>query len=147
MNLPNKWSSDLIGKDKGKAKAAADHIINTPDLEAWQCLIDYSECIFSYIKEKAGNNLVKVINQNNSSNVFMLFKYYAEEWDEYLAIGLAKINSNQITNKVLNLLKNGTQEEKAYAAKYFSKLENRESQEYLFEASKQNFEPLRYNAA
>ena len=42
MNLPNKWASDLLGKDRQKAQIAAEHIINTPDIEAWQCLIDNS---------------------------------------------------------------------------------------------------------
>ncbi|EKE03732.1 MAG: hypothetical protein ACD_20C00157G0009 [uncultured bacterium] len=147
MNLPNKWASDLLGKDKQKAQTAAEYIINTPDIEAWQCLIDNSEYIFSYIKERAGKNLVKATNTNNVENILSLIKYHSTDWDDCIAECLKNNANETINNKLQEMLNSGTAEEKAYIAKYYSYVAINQVKDALFEATKDKYDPLRFNAA
>lgn len=147
MLLPNKLANDFVGKDKNKSLQAAKEILDKPDLEAWQCLIEKSEYLFDYIKEKAGTNLINSINKDNVNNLFQLIKFYSEDWDRFIAEGLCKFKNEDLNNQMLNILKNGTNEEKTYAAKYFACNEYNEASLVLFECSKSSFEPLKINSA
>ncbi|OGH97561.1 MAG: hypothetical protein A2104_02995 [Candidatus Melainabacteria bacterium GWF2_32_7] len=147
MNLPNKWASDLLGKDRQKAQIAAEHIINTPDIEAWQCLIDNSDYLFSYIKERAGQNLVKATNNDNIENIFDLLKYHSPDWDNCIAECLKNYSNDTINKKILDLLISGTIEEKSYTAKFFYYINNNDASKALFEATKEEYQPLKNNAA
>ena len=80
MNLSNAVTSELLGKNKEKARAAAENIINNADIEAWQCLMENTDVLFSYIKEKAGERLIKAINKDNAENVFNLFVETFHVW-------------------------------------------------------------------
>ncbi|MFH0702552.1 MAG: hypothetical protein V2B14_03315 [bacterium] len=147
MNLSNKWTSDLTGKDKAKAQQAAEHILNTPDTEAWQCLIENTDYLYSYIKEKACKHLINAVNKDNFENIFQLLKYYSEDFDEYIAEILSKFASEELNLKVFELLKSGSLEEKAYSAKYFVFVNYNEISETLFDAAKSDYQPLKNNAA
>jgi hypothetical protein len=147
MNLPNKWASELLGKDKFKAENAAKHIINNSDIEAWRCLIDNSDYLFSYIKEKAGKLLAKEINSNNTEKVSSLLNYHSSDWDGYIAQAFSKCSDENLNVRFLELLKNGTEQEKAYAAKYFCYVNYENAANALFEASKLDYQPLKINTA
>ena len=112
MNLSNQRSSDLIGKDKNKAKEAAEYILNTPDIDAWQCLIENSDFIFGYIKEKGGVNLINAANKDNLENIFALLKYHSSDWDGYIAEILSKHSSQELNKRLLNLLNVGQSKKK-----------------------------------
>lgn len=147
MNLPNNWTSELLGKDKNKAEKAAQHIINTSDIDAWRCLVDNSDYLFSYIKDKAGKFLVNAIVKDNLEKVFPLLNYHSPDWDGCIAQALSKFSDENLNIKVLNLLKAGTEQEKAYAAKYFCFIKYEDAAVTLFEAAKSDYQPLKVNAA
>ncbi len=147
MNLPNKRAAELLGKDKFKSEKAASKIINDTDLDAWRCIIDNAEFIFSYIKEKAGRKLAFAINKNNYNNVFEFFKYYAEELDYFLVEPLTKVDIDQVKPKMLELLSAGSVEEKAYAVKYLGLINDTDNAKLIFEQYKESFEPLKVNVA
>ena len=147
MGLQNKWASDLLSKDKQKAQAAIAHILNTPDHEAWECLMESSDYIFSYIKDRIGQNIAANINNTNIENVFSLLKYHSADWDYYIAEGLKNNSSDIINTRLLDLLSSGTAEEKSYAAKYFSLAGSDNAKNALFAAAREDYEPLRNNAA
>jgi HEAT repeat protein len=147
MNLPNKKTSELLGKDKNKAEKAAQHIINNADIEAWKCLIDNSDYLFSHIKAKTANLISKSITKDNIENVFLLLQYHSSDWDECIMHALAKFSDDSLNKRVLELLKSGSQEEKAYAAKYFYFVDYSESANVLFETAKSDYQPLTINSA
>ena len=147
MNLPNQWVSDLIGKDNQKGKEAAEHILNTPDLEAWKSLIENSDYLFGYIKEKAGIKIVNAANKDNLVNIFEMLKYHSPDWDGFIAEIFVKMSDENINSRLLSLLQTGSKEEKAYAAKYFTLITDDEAKQALFEAAKSTFQPLKNNAA
>jgi len=147
MILPNNRASELLGKDKNKAAKAAEHIINTPDIEAWKCLIDNADYLFGYIKEKAGKFLAKAINKDNIEKVFSLFSYHSYDWDGYLVQALSDYSDENLNIKFLELLKTGTDQEKAYAAKYFCFVDDKNAASVLFDTAKSDFQPLKINSA
>ncbi len=147
MNLPNKRAAELLGKDKFKSEKAANKIINDTDLEAWKCIIDNAEFIFSYIKEKAGRKLAFAINKDNYTNIFKFFKYYAEELDYFLVEPLTKLDTDKVKPQMLELINAGSVEEKAYAVKYLGLINDADSAKLIFEQYKENFEPLKNNVA
>ena len=147
MNLPNSTTSELLGKNNEKARKAAENIINNSDIEAWQCLMENTDVLFSYIKEKAGQRLAQAINKDNLENVFKLFKKHEGDWDDYIAEALSNFSSPELNHKMIEILKNGTVEEQTYAARYFCHVNEPEAAEALFEASKKYYLPLRNNAA
>jgi len=149
MKLENKYASDLTSKDKSVALSAAKHIIDTVDMEAWRCFVENSDNIFDFIKQNIAKYFSQVIDENNYKNLFELFKLHSFDWDEcFIQILLRFSYSNEeLTEKMLELLQHGTEDEKAYAAKFFSFIPNEKANYYLFDAYSINYEPLKYNAA
>ena len=147
MKLENQTAAELLGKNKQKAQIAAKNIINIPDIDAWKCLLDNSDYVFSYIKEKAGKTLVNEINKENSDKIFELLKFHDNDWDEYIAAGLSKIADKKLNEKMFELLKEGSFEEKTYAARYFCLVKYPQACQDLFAASKEYYQQLKSNAA
>lgn len=147
MNLSNKTTSDLLGKNKEKARKAAESIINNIDIEAWQCLMENTDFLFSFVKEKAGELLIQAINKDNLENVFHFFKKHEGDWDDYIAEALGNFSSPELNCKMIELLKSGSVEEQTYAAKYFCYIKEPQAADALFESSKKYYLPLRNNAA
>lgn len=137
MGLSNSMANNLISKDKEKSKNAAYHIINDPDLEAWKCLTENADYLFSFIVQKAGEKLASQINKENLGKVFQLLKYHAPVFDDYIAEGLTRFADEELNSEMVYLLQEGTFQEKAYAAKYIGKIQLEMASDLLFEASKQ----------
>lgn len=147
MNLPNKLAAELVGKDKNKSKNAAEQIINKPDKEAWKCLVDNSDYIFSHIKQKSANLLTSCINKENLNNVFSLLQFHSPDWDDIIMESIAGYSDDELNNKFVELLKKGENVEKAYAAKYFSFVHKPDTAKILFETAQSDYLPLNINSA
>lgn len=147
MKLENQTAGDLLGKNKQKAQESAKRILNTPDLEAWQCLLENSDYIFNYIKDKAGKTLANEINKENTENIYKLLKYHQGDWDEHIAEGLSRIADDEINEKMLEYLQTGFVEEKTYAARYFCIINYPKATQALFNASQSYYQPLKSNSA
>lgn len=149
MKLDNEFATDLTSKDRNVALAAARHIIDNSDMAAWTCFVQNSDNIFDFIKQNIGKYFAEVIDEDNYMNLFNLFKIHSFDWDECLIQILLRFSylNYDLNEKMLDLIQNGTEDEKAYAAKFFSFLPNEKANYYLFEAYSVNYEPLKYNAA
>ncbi len=119
MQINNKKVRDLIGKDRNRSKQAAADILNLPDIEAWQNLIENSEYIFDFIKEKIGIILKENITGDNVQNIFSLMKIHSPDYDSFVVEGMSNFADNELNAKMLELLTSGSEDEKSYAAKYF----------------------------
>lgn len=147
MKLANKWTSELLGKDRKKYDTAAIHIANTPDIEAWNCLIENSEYIFAFIKEKAIKSITRQFNQNNFQNIFSFFHNYSTEYDDCLVEKLSTYADKDLNIKMLKLLKSASDDEKAYAAKYFSYINFEPASEDLINNLQNDNEYIKVNSA
>ena len=148
MKFSNKYITDLTSKDRNIASRAAKHIIDTKDLSAWKCLVENSENIFSFIKQNISDNFDKAINHDNYKNIFEFLKIYSFDFDECLIDKLIQFSDkNELLQKMTDLIENGSDDEKSYAAKYFTILPNENINKYLFEAYENEDEALKYNVA
>ncbi|MCR4880336.1 MAG: hypothetical protein K6A44_00060 [bacterium] len=149
MKLENKYATDLTSKDRNVALAAAKHIIDTSDMDAWRCFVEHSDNIFDFIKQNIGKYFSEVINEDNYKNLYKLFKIHSFDWDECFIQILLRFSyaNEELHNKMLDLIEHGSEDEKAYAAKYFSFIPDGKANTFLFDSYKTNYEPLKYNAA
>lgn len=147
MNLSNKTVSDLIGKDKIKAQKAAEQIVNGADKDAWVCLVENADFLFDYIKVRAVQNLLNAVNSNNYRNLLSFMDVHSQDFDRLVAEGLARFPSEALNQEILAVLKEGSESQKAYAAKYFAVSIYPPAEDALFNVSKDESLSVKSNSA
>ena len=147
MNCKNKLVGDLLKKDKNISQNAANEIINNTDLDAWVYLVENFDYILDFIKRNATQKLFMACNERNISNLFDFLDYHSPDLDEFVASAFAEFCNDEIMDAMTEFLKNGTKQQKAYAAKFFAIVAKPEMSELLFEASKSDYSPLADNCA
>lgn len=138
---------DLTAKDEQKAFCAAQEIINKTNTEAFKLLADKSEFLFDFVKNNVSKRLNKAINQNNYRNLFAFLKIYCPDFEDVIIGSLAKFANEEMTDEMLELLEQGSDEEKAYAAKYFSYIPDTIAIDDLIQYAFEDNEALAFNAA
>lgn len=138
---------DLTAKDEQKAFCAAQEIINKTNTEAFKLLADKSEFLFDFVKNNVCKRLNKAINQNNYRNLFAFLKIYCPDFEDVIIGSLAKFANEEMTDEMLELLEQGSDEEKAYAAKYFSYIPDTIAIDDLIQYAFEDNEALAFNAA
>lgn len=138
---------DLIGKDEKKAQLAAAILINTADIEFFKALVCKTEFLFDFVKNNVERRIEAAVNKNNFKNIINLFGVYSADYDDLFAGILAKHASQDLTDEIFDMLQNGTNEQKAYCAKYFSFIPDTVSIEDLQKYAFSDYEPLALNAA
>jgi len=147
MNLKNKITSDLLKKDKNISQNAANSIINDTNLDAWICLVENADYILDFIKRNATQKLYFACNEQNIFNLFEFLNYHSSDLDDFVASAFAAFCNDEIVERMFKLLDDGTNQQKAYAAKFFSLVHNPNAIELLFEGSKSDYKPLANNCA
>ena len=104
----------LTGKNQSDYEQAAAHIINNADEKTFEELVQKDDFLFDFIKQNVAKRLNKACNQDNFKNLLKFLKYYSPSYDEFIAKTLAHFSDNEVQNKMIELLKNGTDSEKAY---------------------------------
>ena len=138
---------DLTAKDEQKAYAAAQSIINNTDVEAFQLLADKSEFLFDFVKNNVCKRLQRAINENNYRNLFAFFKIYCPDFEDVIVSAIAQFANEDLTDEMCGLLENGTDEEKAYAARYFSHIPDTIAADTLSEYAFSDNEAIAFNSA
>lgn len=147
MNLKNKLTSDLLKKDKNISQNAARIIVDNTDLDAWVCLVENADYILDFIKRNATQKLFFACNEQNIFNLFEFLNYHSSDLDDFIASAFAEFCNDEIIEKMFELLEEGTNQQKAYAARFFSLVHNSGATELLFEGSKSDYKPLANNCA
>lgn len=138
---------DLTGKDENKARPIAEKLINNSDIELFKALIYKTDFLFDFVKNNVAKRIESVVNKNNFKNIINLFTIYSDEYDDLFAGILAKHASQDLTDEIFELLQKGTNEQRAYCAKYFSLIPDTVSIEDLQKFAFSDFEPLALNSA
>lgn len=136
----------LTGKNQSDYEQAAAHIINDADEKTFEELVQKDDFLFDFIKQNVAKRLNRACNQDNFKNLLKFLKYYSPSYDEFIAKTLAHFSDNEVQNKMIELLKNGTDSEKAYSAKYFSIKPENSIIEELKNNAYADFEPLAINS-
>jgi len=137
----------LTGKNQIDFEFAASQIINNSDSDAFSELVSKSDFLFDFIKKNVEKRLLSAVNENNYKNLFAFLKFYSPDYENFIVSSLAKFADEDLTDRMLELLENGTDEEKAYSAKYFSLVNDSVAIDLLRNYSYSDFDSLAQNSA
>lgn len=138
---------NLTAKDEQKAQYAAQDIIDNTNTEAFKLLTSKSEFLFDFVKANVCKRLMKAIDKSNYNNLFAFLKLYSPDFVDVIIGSLAKYANEDMTDEMLELLENGSDDEKAYAAKYFSYIPDTIAADLLTEYSFCDNEAIAFNSA
>lgn len=145
--MNNEYVKKLTGKNPKDFEFAAAHIINNCDAEAFAELVEQSDFLFDFIKKNVEKRLLNVITNYNYKNLLIFLKIYSSDYENLIVSTLVKFADEDLTDEMLNRLENGTDDEKAYCAKYFAQINDSLAIDLLRENAYSDFDPLAMNCA
>lgn len=137
----------LTGKNPKDFEPVAFDVINIPDVELFKELIDSEDFLFDFIKQNVANRLAKVCNSSNYLNLLQFLKYYSPSYEDVIISNLVKFSDEDLTDKMLAIFENGTDDEKTYCAKYFSIVQDSLALDFLKENAYSENSSLSANCA
>ena len=108
----NNLVDNLTQKDEAKAIHAARVLIDTKNLDAFKKLCEKSEFLFDFVKDNVRKRLKTAIKQENFHNIITFFNFYCEEYADTLIEALSHFADEDLSDKIFELLENGTIDEK-----------------------------------
>ena len=121
----------LTGKNPRDFEPVAFDVINKPDIELFKELVDNDDFLFDFVKQNVAKRLVKNCNEKNYQNLIEFLGYYSPSYEEFIVSTLANFADEDLTDKMLEIFKNGTEDEKTYCAKFFSYIQDPLALEFL----------------
>lgn len=137
----------LTGKNPKDFEPVAFDVINIPDVELFKELIDNEDFLFDSIKQNVANRLAKVCNSSNYLNLLQFLKYYSPSYEDVIISNLVKFSDEDLTDKMLAIFEDGTDDEKTYCAKYFSIVQDSLALDFLKENAYSENSSLSANCA
>lgn len=137
----------LTGKNPKDFEPVAFDVINIPDVELFKELIDSEDFLFDFIKQNVANRLAKVCNSSNYLNLLQFLKYYSPSYEDVIISNLVKFSDEDLTDKMLSIFEDGTDDEKTYCAKYFSIVQDSLALDFLKENAYSENSSLSANCA
>lgn len=137
----------LTSKNKPDYEMAASHIVNNADFKTFEELVNQDDFLFDFIKNNVSSRLENAVNSSNYKNLIKFLPYYSPSYVEFIAKSLAKFSDNDLIAEILEIFKNGSENEKAYCAKFFSIVKSTAGLNELKEYAYSEFEPLALNCA
>lgn len=137
----------LTGKNPKDFEPVAFDVINIPDVELFKELIDNEDFLFDFIKQNVANRLAKVCNSSNYLNLLQFLKYYSPSYEDVIISNLVKFADEDLTDKMLAIFEDGTDDEKTYCAKYFSIVQDSLALDFLKENAYSENSSLSANCA
>lgn len=145
--MSNEYVKKLTGKNPQEFEFAAAHIINNSDLAAFKALVEQSDFLFDFIKKNVSKRLSAAVTPSNFKNLLKFLSVYSYDYENFIVLSLVKYANEELTDEMLELFENGTNEQKAYCAKYFSHINDTLSIDLLRKYSYSDFEALSLNCA
>lgn len=121
----------LTGKNPKDFEPVAYDVINNSDIELFSELVEKDDFLFDFVKQNVASRLTKVCNETNYKNLISFLKYYSPSYEEFIVSVLAKYADEDLTDTMLEIFENGTDDEKTYCAKFFSLIQDPLSIEFL----------------
>lgn len=143
----NEFVKKLTGKNPKDFELAAAHIISNSDVHAFAALVEQSDFLFDFIKKNVEKRLLNAVNPYNYKNLLSFLKIYSYDYENVIVSSLVRFADEDLTDEMLETLENGTVEQKAYCAKYFSYVNDTLAIEPLRKYSYSDFDPLAFNSA
>lgn len=138
---------NITSKDLALSHNTIINMIKESDIEAFKLLCEKSDFIFSFLKERINSDFVKLIEEKDLKTIFKFSEIYCADFEDMIVNSWVKFACEDLTDEILELFEKGTEEQKAYCAKYFTKIQDPLALEYLKKSVYLDFEPLKTNAA
>lgn len=145
MSLEN-FIKNITSKDENLAINTTKSLILNQETANFSKLVEKGDFIFPFLKDKIINNFVKIIKKENLKTVFEFSKIYSYDFEDLIVKSWLKFASEDLTDEILELFENGTKDQKAYCASYFSHICDNLALENLKKYSKDDFYPLKINS-
>ena len=91
----------LTSKNKSDYEFAAQHLVDTADVEMFKALVEKDDFLFDFVKENVAQRIANTINENNYENLLKFLKYYSPSYDEVIISSLAKYADEDLTDNML----------------------------------------------
>lgn len=114
----------LTGKNPKDFESVAYSLINNSDIELFSELVSKEDFLFDFVKQNVADRLAKVCNESNYLNLLNFLKYYSPSYEEFIISALVRYADEDLTDKMLEMFENGTDDEKTYCAKFFSYIQD-----------------------
>ena len=114
----------LTGKNPRDFEPVAYNLINNADVNLFKELVEKEDYLFDFIKQNVANRLLKLCNASNYTNLLKFLKFYSPSYEEFIISTLVRYADEDLTDKMLEIFKNGTEDEKIYCAKFFSYIQD-----------------------
>ena len=137
----------LTGKNPKDFEPVAFDVINTPDIALFKELVQCDDFLFDFVKQNVANRLNKVCNSSNYLNLLQFLKYYSPSYEDVIISNLVKFSDEELTDRMLAIFEDGTDDEKAYCAKYFSIVQDPLALDFLKENAYSENSALSANCA
>ncbi len=137
----------LTGKNKNDYEQVAKSLVDNCDVELFKELVEQDGFLFDFIKQNVAQRIFDACNENNYRNLLSFLKYYSPSYDEAIVSVLAKYADEDLTDEMLELFENGSEDEKCYCAKFFSYIQDSLALDLLRENSYTENESLNANCA
>lgn len=137
----------LTGKNPKDFEPVAFDVINIPDIELFKELVESEDFLFDFVKQNVSNRLAKVCNSSNYLNLLQFLKYYSPSYEDVIVSNLVKFSDEDLTDRMLAIFEDGTDDEKTYCAKYFSMVQDSLAVDFLKENAYSENSALSANCA
>ena len=137
----------LTGKNKDEYEAVAKHLVDDCDVVLFKELVDNDGFLFDFVKQNVAQRIYDACNESNYRNLISFLKYYSPSYDEAIISVLSKYADEDLTDEMLEMFENGTENEKCYCAKFFSYIQDTLAIDLLRENSYTENESLNANCA
>ena len=137
----------LTGKNKNDYEFVAKHLIDDCDVELFKELVENDGFLFDFVKNNVSQRISDAINNSNYKNLIEFLKYYSPSYENVIVSALVNHADEDLTDLMLDKLENGTDDEKAYASKYFAKVQDPLAYDFLISNAYSDNEFLAQNCA
>lgn len=120
----NEMLKKLTGKNPKDFEPVAFSVINMPDTKLFKELVSQEDYLFDFVKQNVASRLAKECNSSNYLNLLNFLKYYSPSYEEFIISTFVNFADEDLTDKMLELLEYGTEDEKTYCAKFFSYIQD-----------------------
>lgn len=139
----------LTGKNPSEYEVVAKALVDNSDIELFSNLVKQDDFLFDFIKDNVAKRIQNACNKENYLHLLSFLDYYSSSYDTMIARVLHSFSGDELLPEMKEYFINGSDAQKAYAAKYFSFVSHERLIEILpllRQTALSNYEPLAINS-
>lgn len=137
----------ITGKNQREAEETVKLMIDNADIELFKELVNKDDFLFDFVKQNVTLHIKNVCNASNFRNLLKFLKIYSPTYENVIVSTLAKYADEDLTDEILDIFENGTDDEKTYCAKFFSYIQDNLALDLLIDYASSDNEALSANSA